>query len=125
MVQQTIDRANAQFMDAFKRGDMDAVSDVYTRDAQLLPPDSAIVRGRTAIKEFWTGARQMGIREASLETLDFHQAGDTGYEIGLYTLRIQPDGGDESQAEGKYVVVWRRDADGAWKWAVDIWNAGP
>jgi ketosteroid isomerase-like protein len=22
----------------------------------------------------------------------------------------------------KYVVVWRREAAGEWKWAVDIWN---
>ncbi|MFQ5962049.1 MAG: YybH family protein, partial [Candidatus Methylomirabilales bacterium] len=48
---------------------------------------------------------------------------DLAYEMGAYTLTIQPEGGQAQTDTGKYVVVWTRQADGSWKLAVDIWNS--
>ena len=122
MVQQAIKDTNARFVEAFNRGDMASVAAVYTEDAKLLPPNGQMISGRQGIQEFWNGARQMGVRDPILETVAVEHSGDLAYEIGAYTLKIQPEGGQATTDRGKYVVVWKRQADGSWKWAVDIWN---
>jgi len=122
-MREAIDETNRRFVEAFSHGDMEGVASVYSEDAVLLPPDAAMVRGRTAIKDFWQGVREMGVKEAALETVEVQHEGTTAYEIGAYTLNIQTPGAEQSTQRGKYVVVWKRQNDGSWNWAIDIWNS--
>jgi uncharacterized protein (TIGR02246 family) len=122
MVQQAIMQNNARFAEAYNRGDVAAVAGMYTDDAVLLPPNFQMLEGRRAIQDFWGGARQMGIRDLALETVRVDERGDAAWEIGAYTLKIQPEGGQPTEDTGKYLVVWKRTSDGSWRLAVDIWN---
>ena len=122
MVQQLIRDIHARFAEAYSRGDVAAVAALYTDDAVLLPPNLEMLRGREAIQQFWAGAKQMGVREAALETVQVEESGDMACEIGAYTLKIQPEGGQATADRGKCVVVWKREGDRSWKLAVDIWN---
>ncbi len=110
-------------MDAINRGDAAAAAAFYTEDAKLLPAGSEMVSGRQAIQAFWQGAVEMGIRNFTLETVDLGREGDLLYEIGTYSLAIQPEGGPVTTDRGKYVTVRQRQPDGSWKLAVDIWNS--
>lgn len=122
MVQQAIESANARFVEAYNRGDVASVAALYTDDAALLPPNAQVLRGRQAIEGFWSAARQAGLRDPVLKTASVDHSGELACEIGSYTLKIQPEGGEATTDKGKYVVVWKRQADGSWKLAVDIWN---
>jgi ketosteroid isomerase-like protein len=44
------------------------------------------------------------------------------YEIGKTKVRIQPEGQPAITDSTKYLVVWKRQTDGAWKVHIDIWN---
>jgi ketosteroid isomerase-like protein len=93
---------------------------VYTVGARILPPGAPMLEGRENIKAFWRGAMEsLDVRAVKLETVDFEEAGEAGIEIGRATLEFNAPG--SSPAVMKYVVVWKQE-DGAWKWAVDIWN---
>lgn len=46
------------------------------------------------------------------------------YEIGRFSLTVQAKDQPPKVLSGKYVVVWKRQADGGWKLHVDIWNSG-
>ncbi len=49
-------------------------------------------------------------------------SGDLGYTVGRWeSARRGPDG-TRTTAQGSYVTVWERQADGSWKVAVDIGN---
>jgi len=122
MVQQLIAQTNEQFVEAYNRGDIAAVAALYTDDAVLMPPNSPMMRGRQAIQQFWEEARQMGLRDPTLRTIQLEERGDTAYEVGEYTLQIEMPGGELENDKGKYVVVWKQTADGSRKLAVDIWN---
>ena len=91
----------------------------YTSDARVLPPDMAMVRGREAIADFWTGAaQQLGAAGVTLRTVELEVHGDSAHEVGTATLHLP--GAD---AHAKYVVLWKQEA-GEWRWDVDIWNLG-
>jgi ketosteroid isomerase-like protein len=117
-----ITETNRRFESAFAQGDpARAALEVYTRDARVMPPGAATVRGREAAAQFWTAAAaQMGISAVALETVDLQLVGEGAYEIGRGTLTLT--GGQ--QVVAKYVVIWRQE-EGRWRWHVDIWNLEP
>jgi uncharacterized protein (TIGR02246 family) len=117
-IQTQIESANVQFVNAFKRGDATALASLYTSEAQLLPANSDFVRGTAAIRTFWQSVIDMGVKDASLETIDVEGHGDTAIEVGRYRLLVT---GNVIADQGKYIVVWKND-NGAWKLHRDIWT---
>ena len=122
-VRKAIEEVNARWIEAFNRGDAAGVAALYTEDATVLPPNGEMVQGRQGIRNFWSGAIRMGLKDPSVTTVAVGGSGDTAYEIGKYTLKIQPAGQEGVTESGKYVVVWKRQADGTWKLRADIWNS--
>jgi uncharacterized protein (TIGR02246 family) len=117
----TIQKLNDAFVAAFNRGDTAALAQMYTEDAEVLPPDAGIVKGRAAVQAFWAKAAE-GIGDLKLATVDVMPLGpDAAREIGTFTLKTK--GAQPQEVAGKYVVVWRK-AGGDWKLATDIWNMG-
>jgi ketosteroid isomerase-like protein len=99
-----------------------ALDNIYTADARILPPGAPMVSGRQAIKEFWSNLIQSAnARSAVLASVDVMPAGDGVVEIGRARLTVQPQGQAAAEMELKYVVYWRQE-HGRWKWHVDIWN---
>jgi len=121
-VRQLIEEANVKFGEAVRSGDAAALAILYTEDAKLLPPNSEMIVGREGIEVFWGGGLQMGIKDAILTTVEVLEMGSMVCEIGKYDLTIQPEGQEAINDNGKYVVIWEKDADGTWKLHVDIWN---
>lgn len=46
---------------------------------------------------------------------------DTAHDYGYYGGRVSRRG-EESEFQGKYVIVWEKGGDGQWRMKVDIWN---
>ncbi len=114
---------NRQFEAAFARGDAAGCGAVYTEDAKIMPPDSPAVTGREAGQAVWQGAIDMGAKGVTLQTLDLDELGpDRAIERGTGTLEIQTEDGQTVQASAKFIVVWKRQANGSWKWDWDCWN---
>ena len=122
MVTQGTSATNRQFEEAIRRGDAAGCAAVYTDDAWLLPPDSPALTGRQAAQEFWQGIINIGVKGVSLQTLDMEEMGDRAMERGAAQVEIQGEGGQTTQASAKFVVLWRRQADGTWKWDWDCFN---
>jgi ketosteroid isomerase-like protein len=112
---QTNDLFNAEVVG---KRNFEALDQVYTEDARILPPGAPMVSGRAGIKEFWSNLIQSAnVKSAVLTSIDVMPAGDGVVEIGRAVLTVEPD----AQMEVKYVVYWRQE-DACWKWHVDIWN---
>jgi uncharacterized protein (TIGR02246 family) len=120
-VRKSVDEGNRKFCAAAGRKDFAGMAALYTNDAKVLPPDAPIVTGKKAIEEFWrSAAAALGLTSVTLKTVDLEAAGDTACEVGEADLTLSA-----GQAKVKYVVVWRRGADGQWLLHRDIWNNTP
>jgi uncharacterized protein (TIGR02246 family) len=117
-IRSRIETANKAFTDAFRGGDGTAMANLYTAEGQLLPANSDFVRGTAAIRAFWQGVIDMGLKDASLETVEVEAYGDTAIEMGRY--RLVAAGGAVADS-GKYIVIWKNDR-GTWKLHRDIWT---
>lgn len=121
-VRSRIEETNAQFTSAVNRGDTATVASLYTEDATILPPNGPAVHGRAQVKGLFDGMiQQMGLPTLKLSTSEVTELGDTAYEVGTYTMKMKERGA--ASDTGKYVVIWHRQRDGAWKLHVDIWNS--
>jgi ketosteroid isomerase-like protein len=115
----TNERFNAQ---VFGKRNYDALDDIYTSGARILPPGAPMIAGRKDIKDFWSNMiESVNARSATLESIDVMPTGDGAVEIGRAVLTVQPEGQAATQMEVKYVVYWQQE-QGRWKWHVDIWN---
>ena len=122
MVTQGTSDTNRQFEAAFNRGDAAGAAAVYTADGKVLAPDTPMITGAENIQAYWQAVMDMGGKSVTLRTLNLDELGDTAVETGAATLNIQTESGDTVQAEAKFIVVWKRQADGAWKWDLDCFN---
>jgi uncharacterized protein (TIGR02246 family) len=117
-VRKAIEAQNRRFVAAVEKGDVSALGALYSDDAQALPPNGDVVKGRAAIQDMWKGVLASGVGGASLETADVESGGDLAYETGRFQMTSK-DG--KVLDRGKYVVVWKRIA-GDWRIHRDIWN---
>ena len=105
-------------------GDGNAIAALYTDDAVLYPPMEAVVNGAAA-KKYWTDFTAGYSSEAQLTTSSVEGRGDLAYATGTYRMTVtpkKPGAKAMPPEEGKYVEVMKKQADGSWKIAHDIWN---
>ena len=122
-VRREIEKADSRFGEGIRRGDAPAVGALYAEDALLMPPNMETIRGREGTTEFWAGAIKMGVQDAVLTTLELRHEVHTVEEVGNYRLKIHPEGQAPFEDKGKYMVLWKQDADGTWRMHRDIWNS--
>ena len=122
MEEQEIRSAGQRFAEAYNRGDAAAVADFYTQDAKIMPPNREMVSGKQAIEAFWKTTLEMGMRKLSIETAEVGYDGNLAYDRGIITVSTGPEAGQPVTVRSKYLVLLKRQADGPWKIAVDIWN---
>ncbi|MFZ6044962.1 YybH family protein [Pseudomonas sp. CR3202] len=114
-----IEAAIRKFEETFNSGDIRrAVWEVYTEEAQILPPGGPIIVGRESIANFWEeSAQKIGLKSLKLTTMHLELHGDWAHEIGKVVLSLV----DGTEVHAKYMVIWKR-LNGLWLWDIDIWN---
>jgi ketosteroid isomerase-like protein len=108
--------------EVFGKRNFDALDEIYTEQARILPPGADVISGRNAIKQFWSNLIQsVNAKSAVLSSVEVMLAGDGIVEIGRASLTVEPEGSSATEMQVKYVVYWKQES-GRWKWHVDIWN---
>ena len=92
----------------------------YAADASFYPAGSPVVKGREAIQAVF---KQLSSAPGfalswTVVSSQIAAAGDIAYLTGAYQLKLT--GGGE---KGKYITVWKKQADGGWQVTNDIFNA--
>ena len=121
-----IAEANAEWVEGMKSGDAEAVSLLYMEDAIVLPPNESMVKGRAAIKDVFDTMMKSWVKltDLTLVTLEVNGAGDFAYELGTYAMTFEVPGGQTPMSDtGKYLAIWKKQADNTWKFHIDSWSS--
>ena len=98
------------------------VETYYAPDAVVMPPNQPAVQGRAAIAEMLGSLPPLQDVQYDVQLIE--GSGDIAYVKGAYSfLMVMADMEEPVPDRGKYIEVWRRQPDGGWKVAFDIFNS--
>ena len=121
---QAIAKVRDSFAAAFKAGDVATLTALYVNDGLTQPDNQPTGTGPAGIAaSFKRFLDQFNMMAFTLTPVKTEASGDLAYDIGTYTFTatMKPKG-DTAKAEGRYVVVLRKGADGTWKAVADMDN---
>jgi ketosteroid isomerase-like protein len=120
----TIRNLDAQWSKAAAAKDVDGSVSYYSDDASLLAPNAPIASDKHGIRAAW--ASLLG-PDTSLtwqaSKVEVSRSGDLAYVQGVYQLTSKDARGKPTADNGKFVEVWKKQADGKWKTVADIFNS--
>ena len=107
--------------------DVERILSYWTDDAVVLPPGLPPVVGKSALRGYVESSLQIpGFRITwSSSEAFFSPDGNLGYVFSKNAVTMNGPDGVPMTMNGRAVTVWRRESDGEWRCAVDIWNAEP
>jgi len=122
--EKAIRTAAAEWGAAIKARDLEKTLSFYAAEATILPPSMMRASTPEQRRKTWEAFYKDPAELASIETTDITLShhGDLAYETGQFTQSVKDKKGKTSTVVGKYLVVWKKQADGKWKAVVDTWN---
>ncbi len=78
------------------------------------------ITGRAAIREDMAKAFADTAFTLTWEPLQSDASGDLGYTNGTYEARFRDAKGNAMTRTGRYLTIWKKQADGSWKVVRDI-----
>jgi len=104
--------------------DMAKFASYYADDATLMLPNEPILHGASNIKAAMSAIMQDKNFALSWESQKIEVSGDLGYSQGTYSMTMSdPKTGAPATDKGKYLTVFKRQADATWKAIEDIINS--
>jgi len=108
--------------------DSEKAMSFYADDAFIFAPGQPVLTGRDAIRaSFKPASEDPNFTLTPQATrVEADKSGELGYTQGTYSLTTtDPKTKKPITEKGKYVTVYRKQADGSWKVVADIWNSDP
>jgi uncharacterized protein (TIGR02246 family) len=122
--EEAVRAVDAEWSRAVSAGDGAALTALYASDATLLPPNEPIVKGE-AVKKYNADMIASFSGPIEVTTTAVDGRGDLAYAVGTYRATLTPKKAGAKPLpteEGKYLEVFKKQADGSWKIVYEIWN---
>ena len=123
---ETAIRAAAQdWGKAINDKNLDQTVSFYAEDAWIYPQNAPIAKTADQRRSVWEtffatpGASDM---EGDITRVEVARSGDLAMEFGTFAMTMNDKKGKPVTENEKYVVTWKKQADGKWKVIADIWN---
>lgn len=113
--------ASRAFSAAYVRNDTAALGRVYSDSAVLYPPNREIA-GRAAIQRYFAWGADYRQLEHAMQSERLTVTGDIAIDIGRWTSTGQRGTREPTTASERYLVIWVRENDGAWRILYDMWH---
>jgi uncharacterized protein (TIGR02246 family) len=118
-----IKKVLAEIIAADNASNVERIVALYDEDAVLLPPVGLAVVGKAAIKERYRQGFEKAKLEVAFHSEETQVTGAWAFDRGLTRGRnFWSDGSEPTKFEHKYLMILKRQPDGAWKIARLIWN---
>jgi ketosteroid isomerase-like protein len=121
---ETIARLRDEFVAAFNREDIAALSNLLEDDSVGMPPNRVALQGLAGTQAFWREGFAVAKSRVEFTSARVEIAGDVAVDEQRWSMDSTPlNGGMPVHDEGKGIWLLRRQQDGNWKVARAIWNS--
>ena len=92
----------------------------YAADAAVLNRNGKLILGKKAIEAFYDGPDMEKVHLAwKPDFISVSGSGDLGYTYGKFTYESVDEDGKEVKIKGIFHTVWRKQANGEWRYVWD------
>jgi len=117
-----IRRLSDEWLRFMLAGDLESLAKCYTEDTVVMPPGHPAVYGREAFRKWMAQFPRATRFENEIQHIEGRA--DLAHVRGTYSMTLQPQGAPGPVEDvGKYLEVRRRQPDGSWLLALDIFNS--
>jgi len=114
--------AAGAFSQAYIDGDLEKQMSFYTQDVMIIAGNRPMIEGIEAVTRYWTPSGNTKVLEHRTISSKLEIKGTLASDYGIYEGR-SVRGSDTTSFRGQYVITWRKENDGQWRMAVDMWSA--
>jgi uncharacterized protein (TIGR02246 family) len=119
-----IEKGNAQWAEAWEKGKPEMVVEIFAEDGKLLLRSGKVVKGHSALLELYKSAmagvgKEIKAMKVTVTTINVWLDGEMVYETGKYSYNYEENGKPTVEA-GKYITIWKKQKNGAWKLFMDM-----
>ena len=95
---------------------------MYTENAVFMPPHQPAVQGRAALRGWMASFPRVSRFSLTIDEIDGRA--DLAYVRGSYAMTLHPEGAPGPIDDvGKFIEIRKRQPDGSWLLAADIFNS--
>ncbi len=92
----------------------------FAAEDAVIERNNELIKGKKAIMDYMKARNWEGISlEWAPEYVDVSQCGTLGYTYGKYTITRADSLGKRERSQGSFQTIWKRQADGSWKFVWD------
>jgi len=104
---------------AGKRGVREAFLFYAAEDAVIMR-NNKVYKGKTEIGAYFDSVKYTDIQLNWVpDFIDISSSGDLAYTFGKYTFSARDEAGKRVNSDGVFHTVWKKQADGTWKYVWD------
>src|SRR5437762_4084784 len=124
-IEQALRDLDAKWSAAAGAKDVDKTVSYYADDAVVMPPNAPSATTRETIRSAWKEMLTSPGAAISWKAtkVEVAKSGDLAYVSGTYEETMTDASGNSMKDHGKYVEIFKKQADGTWKVVADIWNS--
>ncbi len=103
----------------------DGYASFVTEDAVFLPPNEVRIEGRAGVREMilqFTLAEDFSI-DWKATSIEVAADGKLAYTNGVFEYSLKDAAGNPVSDKGKFVDVFKKQADGSWKCSLGMWSS--
>lgn len=121
----TLTKLDDDWSKALAAKDVEKTVSYYADDALMMPPNIPTLTGKDSIRTLWKSLLEApgfagGWKATKVEVA---RSGDLAYVSGNYELTGMNDRGESMTDKGKYLAVWKKQPDGGWKCAANMFHS--
>jgi ketosteroid isomerase-like protein len=115
--------ADAAWLKVYQRKDLAKSVAFCDEQASMLAPDAPIAIGKDAIAKVMADDFKHDNIAWHAKKVGVARSGDLGYTSGTTEMSLKDAAGKTMSYKGKYLTLWKKQADGEWKVLYDMFNS--
>jgi ketosteroid isomerase-like protein len=115
--------ADAAWLRVYAAKDLDKSVAFCDDEGSMLVPGYPIATGKAAIAKAIASDFANSNLVWRANKVGVARSGELGYTSGTYEMKFKDAAGKMAVDKGKYLTIWKKDADGSWKVLFDMFNS--